>query len=85
MGRILRELEGSVIPWIVVPGNHDAKPEIVFDIFKDYEGIYNINGYQIINFADSYDEKNNAIRSWQKMEYLIQDAKDKGPVIYSSA
>ncbi len=50
------------VPYILVPGNHDARPERMFEIFEDRPGRREIKGYQILTFADRYDEQDVAAR-----------------------
>ncbi len=68
-------------PVIVAPGNHDPNPEIVFDIFNDYEGVHSHLGYQIINFADGYDEDDTSRRCFEKMERLFYKLNPDIPTI----
>lgn len=68
-------------PVIVVPGNHDNYPRTVFNIFNDFEGIHNVNGYQIINFADKYGEDDSSERDMTAMDKMFQDINPDQPVI----
>ena len=68
-------------PVIVVPGNHDNYPKTVFNIFNDFEGLHNVNGYQIVNFADRYCEDDSSERDMPSMEKVFLDINPNQPVI----
>ncbi len=42
------------IPLLVVPGNHDGPADVLLDAFGQSTNIFDINGYRLIVFADSY-------------------------------
>ena len=74
-------LKKAKVPVIVAPGNHDGPAEILLEIFEDYEGVHNIKGYQIINFADKYNEDESASRCWDRMEKYFSQTVQNKPII----
>jgi len=57
-------------PIILVPGNHDGPPERVLEVFADSPGVREIKGYQIVTFADRYDENDVASRGGAGLELV---------------
>ncbi|NLI61082.1 MAG: hypothetical protein GX375_06580 [Clostridiales bacterium] len=74
-------LKSTGKPIIVTPGNHDPDPQLVLDIFNDYEGLHDINGYQIVSFVDEYNEKDEAKRCMAKMESVFSQVDAIRPII----
>jgi 3',5'-cyclic AMP phosphodiesterase CpdA len=68
-------------PVIVVPGNHDANPQTVFQIFNDYEGLHMADGYQFITFAEEYAEDDSTERNRKKMDQVFHGTDPDLPVI----
>ncbi|NLC45055.1 MAG: hypothetical protein GX783_12350 [Clostridiales bacterium] len=81
MVALQKEISKLGKPVIVAPGNHDNCPKTVFEIFNDFEGLHNVNGYQIINFADRYAEDDSSERDMSAMENMFKDINPDQPVI----
>jgi len=81
MKLINSEIKKTEKPVIVVPGNHDHCAQMVFEIFDDYEGLHEIEGYQIVTFADEYCKNDVAVRSIEKMEKAFSGVDSGRPVI----
>ena len=75
------ELKKLGKPVIVVPGNHDPSPEVVFNLFEDYEGFHEVEGYQFISFAAEYDKNDNALRDIARMEAAFSYIDPDKPII----
>lgn len=68
-------------PIIVIPGNHDATPGVVLDIFGDYEGLHEIKGYQLVTFVDKYGKDDAAERNLGKMKSIFSNLDSARPII----
>lgn len=68
-------------PLIVAPGNHDVSPEKVFSIFDDFQGLHNIKGYQLISFADRYENDDSCERDAYLMDQAFANIDPNRPVI----
>lgn len=66
---------------LVVPGNHDGPKDEMLNIFNNHQGLHKIHGYQIMTFADLYDEKDNATRDFDIMEEAFLGADKDKPII----
>jgi len=62
LAELAEEIRKFDKPIILVPGNHDAPPERMAEIFGDKPGHREIKGYHIVTFADRYDEHDVAAR-----------------------
>lgn len=78
---LYQELKKTGKPVIVVPGNHDTDAELLLKVFNDYEGLHEINGCQIITFADVYQKGDVSARSMEKMKEFFSKADPNKPVI----
>lgn len=75
------ELKKLGKPVIVVPGNLDPSPELVFEVFDDYEGLHEVEGYQIITFVDEFGKDDHPERSIEKMEETFFHVDSDRPII----
>lgn len=80
VAQVVRE---SGIPLVVVPGNHDGGPEMVFRVFGGSAGGCEVKGYGFYIFADTYDAGNVCSRSPETVAAFLRWAEgvDGKPVI----
>ncbi len=65
-------------PIMLVPGNHDTPPEHMAAILGDEPGAREIKGYQLITFADRYDENDVTTRGAAGLQ-LVRSARAEHP------
>ncbi|MGD8237895.1 MAG: metallophosphoesterase [Armatimonadota bacterium] len=76
--RLRDELADTGVPILVVPGNHDGDPRRLLRIFGDQGGAHELNGCQLLTFADHYGEDDRADRSRDGLA-LVQQTRREHP------
>lgn len=69
------ELTRSGVPFLVIPGNHDAGADSFNAIFSAAPGLTQVNGYGLVAFHDQHNEAHECVRPEDGIEMLASIAR----------